>query len=190
MNEKQTPKPKGKKSTKLIIPVLILLVITGAIAIFIKNMNGPAEGEISQVQPTSVNIKPGLGSSGKYDGRYISFTYPANYQTTPAQKSGGFLEVVALNNTNHSGKYISVGVVKESLQNDSGVNYRIGHPELYKKIVSTPDSVAFKGTSQSAEQTGFIAHNGLVTSISLTAIGTKDLNTDYETIARSLKWKN
>jgi hypothetical protein len=189
MAEEQMEKPKAKRRTKIVLPIVIVGIIAAVIALFIKNMNGPAEGEISQVQPTASKVKFTQTDSGKYDGKYISFTYPANYKIVPSQKSVGFLDIVSLDNTDHSGKYISIGVLRETLANDSGISYRSGHPDLYKKMASKPDTIVFIGTGQSAEQTGFIAQNGLVTSVSVTAIGVKDLSKDYDAIANSLQWK-
>jgi hypothetical protein len=108
----------------------------------------------------------------------------------PSQQSKGYLDVISLNNTDHSGKYISIGVLKDSLANNSGINYRKTHPELYKQIESSSEKVVFDGLTGKSERTGFIAHNGLVSTISITANGNRDLTQDFDTIANSLQWKN
>jgi uncharacterized protein (UPF0333 family) len=188
-NEHATKQPKNKKPSKALIPLIILLIIAAAIFLLVKNMNGPAEGSVSTVSPTAADKQLAQASPSKYDDKYLSFTYPSGYKVVTSQKTGSFLDVVALTNSDHSGKYAAIGVVRESLSNDSGINYRVNHPDLYKLVSKTPDSIVFRGTQSSAEQTGFIAHNGLVVSVSLTANGNKDLSQDYDTIVKSLQWK-
>jgi hypothetical protein len=189
MGDEQTKKSNTKRRRRILLPASILIIITLAIFLFIKNMNGPAEGAISQVQPTASNIKNPQAAQGKYNGQYISFNYPGSYKIVPLDKSGGIIETVRLSNTDHSGKYVNIGVVREALTNDSGINYRAGHPDLYKQLSKTADSIVFLGTQPRSEQTGFIAHNGIVVSISITANGVRNLSHDYDTIANSLNWK-
>jgi hypothetical protein len=184
---KQTTK---SKRPKFILAILVLLVIAAVVALIIKNMSGPAEGSISNTPVNQSAIKPGENNQPKkYDGQYISFNYPSHYATAPSQKSSGYLEIASLINTDHSGKYVSIGVLKESLGNDSGINYRKGHPQIYKVISSTPDKIVFSGAAQGSEQTGFFAHGGLVTTISVTASGTRNLQDDFNAISNSLSWK-
>jgi hypothetical protein len=183
-------KTNVKKKLKYILPLFILLVLGVFIALFIKNMNGPAQGSVAYTASSQSNIKPTTTSSKKYDGQQISFTYPQHYKIVPSQQSKGYLDIISLNNTDHSGKYISIGVLKESLANDSGTNYRKLHPELYKQIATSGDKVVFEGLNGKSERTGFIAHNGLVSTISITANGNRDLTQDFDTIVNSLQWKN
>jgi hypothetical protein len=183
-------KVKVKKKLKYLLPLLILLVLGVFTALFIKNMNGPAQGSVAYTSASQNAVNPSSATSAKYDGPQISFTYPQHYKIVPSQQSKGYLDVISLNNTDHSGKYISIGVLKDSLANNSGINYRKIHPELYKQIESSSEKVVFDGLSGKSERTGFIAHNGLVSTISITANGNRDLTQDFDTIANSLQWKN
>lgn len=178
-----------KKSLKIGLPVLVLAVIGVIIFVIFRNMNGPAEGMVAQAPPTSEDTNNSPAKPGKYDGKYISLSFPAYYKITPSQKNGGYLEVVNLSNTNHSGKYVSIGVLRESLQNDSGYNHRITYPGIYKQVSASANSAVFTSTQNGSEQTGFFAHGGLVVSISLTANGNITLAADYNAIAESLQWK-
>jgi uncharacterized protein (UPF0333 family) len=189
MESNEEPKLKPKRKFKLLFTGAILILIIIAIAFFIKSMNGPAEGTITYASSKQSIQKPTQTAAHKYDGKYISFTYPAHYKVVPSQQSSGNLEIVSLDNTDHTGKYISIGVLKEVLTNDSGVNYRKLHPDLYKQLTSAPDKIVFIGTAQAAEQTGFLAHNGYVVTISVTANGNRDLTEDFNTIANNLNWK-
>jgi uncharacterized protein (UPF0333 family) len=189
MDDDNTKKTNTKRRLKLLIPLGILVVIVAAVALFIKNMNGPAQGSIATTVTTQAAIKPATTQQQKHNGKFISFTIPEHYKIVPSQQSSGYLEIVSLDNTNHSGKYVSIGVLKEALANDSGINYRKSHPELYKQLSSSADKIVFQGTSAAAELTGFISHGSFVTTISLTANGKHDLSVDFGTIVNSLDWK-
>jgi hypothetical protein len=183
-------KTKVKKKLKYIIPLFILIVLGIITTLFIKNMNGPAQGSVAYTASNQSTIKPATPSSKKYNGQQISFTYPEHYKIVPSQQSKGYLDIISLNNTDHSGKYISIGVIKENLTNDSGINYRRIHPELYKQIASSSEKVVFDSISGKSERTAFIAHNGLVSTVSFTANGNRDLTEDFDTIVNSLQWNN
>jgi hypothetical protein len=168
MQEVLIQKPKNRRRWKFIAAVVILLLIIAPVAVFIKNMNGPAQGAVAYTS---------------------SITYPDHYKIVPSQQSNGYKETISLTDTDHSGKYITIGVLKESLNNDSGISYRRSHPELYKIIASGADKAIFSGTSSAAEMTGFIAHEGYVATISITANGQRDLTEDFNTLSNSLTWK-
>jgi uncharacterized protein (UPF0333 family) len=189
MSEEKAEKRKPKRKLRLLLPAGFLLIVIAVIVLIIKNMNGPAEGKVAYVSQSQSAIKPTTATSKQYDGKYISFTYPEHYKIVPSQQSSGYLDIVSINNTDHSGKYISIGVLRESLANDSGVNYRKAHPELYKQVSASSDKIIYESTGDKAEKTGFVAHGGLVTTISITANGSRDLSQDFEVIANSLQWK-
>jgi hypothetical protein len=190
MGEEKSKKAKSRRRFRIILPLFFLLLIMAAIGLFVKNMNGPAEGTVAYKSQSEPPIKPTSSTPKKYDGKYIGFTYPEHYKVVAKPPTnGGYLEIISLDNTDHTGKYISVGVIRENIMNDSGVGYRKGHPELFKQTLASPDKIVFAGTSTSAEQTGFLAHNGLVATISVTANGQRDLSADFNTIVNSLSWK-
>jgi hypothetical protein len=182
-------KIKPKRKIKFILLFTLIAALLAAAALFIKNMNGPAEGTVAYTSSNQTSLKPTTASSGKYEGQYISFEYPAHYKIVPSQKSNGILDTISLDNTDHSGKYVSISVLKEALGNDSGINYRKAHPELYTQVSSDTNRVVFAGKGASSERTGFIAHNGLVATVSVTANGSRDLSKDFDRIVNSLQWK-
>jgi hypothetical protein len=171
------------------LPLGIMVLIIVVIALFVKSMNGPAQGSIAYTPRAQTAIKRTSSSPKIIDGKYIRFAYPEHYKVVPSQQSSGYLEVVSLDNTDHSGKYISVGVLKEALVSDTGINYRKMHPDLYKQISAASDRVVYQGKSAAAEQTGFFAHGNNVATVSLSANGSRDLSADFDTIANSLGWK-
>jgi hypothetical protein len=188
MGEEKKSKSK-LRSKKLLLLILAMTLVAALITLFIKTMSSPAEGSVASQSTSQPAIKPTTSPLGQYDGKYIKFSYPSHYQSVPSQKSDGYLEIVSLSSNDHSGKYISIGVVREALTNDSGINYRKAHPELYKLVSSGADKIVYSGLNNLAEYTGFIAHGGLVTTISVTANGSKDLAPDFNSIASSLEWK-
>jgi hypothetical protein len=183
-------KKNSNRRLKLILPIIAILVLVAVVVLIVKNMNGPAEGTVAYKSQSEPPIKPASLTPKKYDGKYVSFTYPEHYKVVASPPTnGGYVEIISLDNTDHTGKYISVGVIKENIMNDSGIGYRKAHPELFKQTVSTADKIVFLGIGATAEQTGFIGHNGLVATVSITANGKRDLNADFNTIADSLQWK-
>jgi hypothetical protein len=189
MQDEQVKKPNIRRRLKFIVPISVLFLASTAIAIFIKNMNGPAQGAVAYNISNQDSAKPSITSPHNYDGKYISFTYPTNYKIVPSTRSSGYLENISLTDTDHSGKYITVGILKETLANDSGVNYRKNHPDLYKPIYNINDKIIFTGTAESAEMTGFYSHGSYVATLSATANGKRDLTDDFNTISNSLEWK-
>jgi hypothetical protein len=191
MSEEKTNKSKQKFKPKIITPLLAVVVLVILVALFIKNMNGPSVGSIAYTNSSQSAIKPTTANvPKKYDGKYINFTYPEHYKIVPSPPlNGGYVEIVSLESTDHTGKDISIGVIKETLSNDSGINYRKGHPELYRQTEFSPNKVVFAGIGSTAEQTGFIAHNGFVATVSIVANVQKDLSSDFSTIVGSLTFK-
>jgi len=177
-----------KKHIKITLLSLMMLSILAAIALFVINMNSPAVGTVSDTAPQDPPKKQ-AAAPGRYSDSYISFSYPAAFKINPSQKGANYLSVVSLVNTDHSGKYIAISVVRESLANDSGLNHRKSHPETYRLESSSSDRAVFTSAQNGSEKTGYIAHGGLVASVSITSAGVKDLNTDFGHIVNSLQWK-
>lgn len=177
----------SKKRLKIFVPLLIAAVLAVAAVMFVKNMNGPAEGAVTQQQ--SSQTKVAVAVPGKYSDQFIGFTYPAHYTVVPSQKTAGYLDIVSLHNTDHSGKYVEVGLQRENLQTDPGYTHRKYNPGIYKQLSTTSGGAVFASSQNGSEQTGFITHGALVLSISLTANGNAQLDQDYNVIANSLQWK-
>jgi hypothetical protein len=188
MGNGDSAKPKARKKIKIILPVLAIAVIIGALALFIKNMNGPAEGTVAY-QSSQAPIKLSQTTPHKFDGQYTSFSYPAHFDVTASQKTNGILDMVTLYSNDHTQIQMAYEVMQESLANDSGFNYRKGHPDLYKQQTDQHGNLIFIKNQNGSEYTGFVVHNNLVASISLSSTFNKDLSGDYNAIANSLQWK-
>jgi hypothetical protein len=177
-----------KRRLKLFLPVLITLIIIGAAALFIKNINGPAEGTIAY-QSSEPTIKPSQNTPHKFNGQYTTFTYPNYFSVINSQKTSGILDIATLYSNDHTQKQLAYKVLQESLNNDSGLNYRKIHPDLYKEQKDQYGNLLFIKIQNGSEYTGFIVHNNLVASVSLSSTLNKDLSADYNTIVKNLEWK-
>lgn len=182
------PKSVRRRNKLYIFLAITALMIAGVVLIF-KTLNSPAVGTISQSGVQSTSKPAAQAVPGKYSDKYISFSYPANLKPVPAQTSGTFLDVINLNSTDHTNDYLAIGILREALNNDSGLNHRKLHPEIYKQLSSSPDSVTFVSTASGFEKTGYFAHGDLVASVSLTSSYSNDLSQAYDLIAKSLSWK-
>jgi hypothetical protein len=178
---------RRRKAVTLVTTFVLILIVT--VIALVKILSSPAEGTIMSPNGKKIEEVATTKAPGSYSGKYISFNYPANFDITPSQKSGNYLEVVSLYSNDHAGKQISIGVVMESLDNDSGISYRRAHPEIYKRISSTGGSIIFSKDKDGSEYTGFMAHNGLVASLSLSSTYSKDLSADYSAIIKNGQWK-
>ena len=183
-------KPKSRlKNPKIMAPVVIVLLVIAAFGLAVRNMNSPAEGTVTT--PLNDNVasaaKPQLVDK-TYSGTALNFKYPAKFQINPSTKSAGYLDSVMLIQTDRRDEYAAIGVTHGTLTSDSGVSYRRLHSNLYKSVSSTATSAVFT-KSDNTEYTGFIQHDGLIASISLTSVSPGDLSSDYNTIAESLQWK-
>ncbi len=180
--------PKHRRHLKrIIIPAVIILVIAGVLAVIVHNLNAPAEGTLSQTPPNQQAYKPAPYSSpGTYNGKYISFVYPAHFKPVPGKLTGDTLETVEYTSTDNSARHIDVAVDKGSVDADSGVVYRRQHPELYKQSSSQQwlEFTRVDGT----EDTFFIQHGEYEATVSATAPNA-NLNGEALYVASGLKWR-
>lgn len=178
----------NKKTKSLIIVGLIVLLIVGVLYQVVRTLNAPAQGSINQTPPDKAeNIDP-YAQPATYNGRYISFTYPAHYKKIPSAITGGYLEVFSLHSTDQRGRNITVGVQKGSLADSSAVAYRRAHPELYTEEPRTRTAVTFT-TKSTPEMVSFLQHNDLLANVSITSQSDPNLSEDLQTILNSFAWK-
>jgi hypothetical protein len=174
------------KRPKAIIPLVIAILLAAALVSAVRNLNSPAQGTVTQ---NNIDNAARINSGPqKYSDKYISFTYPGGFEVSPAEKGGSYVDVVNLISSQRRDRYAAIGVVRESLDSDSGVVYRRLHPELYKTVPAPAGSLVF-AKDDNTEYTGFIEHAGQVISISFTSVAPRDMSGDYRTIAGSLAWK-
>ena len=146
------------------------------------------------IAPTAAQPSSDTTAANKpvnYSDQYISFTYPGNLEILPSQKNAGYLDIVTLysNNTDHNNEQATISVVRGTAANDSGVNYRKTHTNLYQEQSSSPGTIIFSRSQNGHEKTAYITHGDLLASISLTVPGSKDLSSDFAMILNSFRWK-
>jgi hypothetical protein len=168
---------------------LVFILIVVAVLVFIHIMSTPAEGTVSN-RPTNIHIvKTQTKNPSQFNGKYISFKIPTDYKVVPSPDSGGYLESVNLYSTDHSSKSVAVAVIRESLSNDSAIDFRNAHPDLYKRLRDSNNNLLYIKDKNGSEKTAFIVNGDLVASVSLSSTFTRDLSGDYTTILKNFQWK-
>jgi hypothetical protein len=179
---------KKSRAKPIGIMLAVVLALAAAISMSIKGLSSPAEGTISQSPLSSSPISdPTATVAGNYSGKYISLSYPANYKPVPSKLSGNFLEVASFYGTKDRSKQISVGILRENIGDDSGIAYRRQHKELYRQENSTGNTVTFSSID-GHEWTSYLAHSGLVASVSVSSSNITDLSADSQAVVSSLRW--
>ncbi|HSX45957.1 MAG TPA: hypothetical protein VLG27_03070 [Candidatus Saccharimonadia bacterium] len=178
---KRNPRTVGFTAGFLVVAVLVASIV--------HSLDSPAYGTITPPKPEKQKNAP---SPKTYEGKSVSFRYPATYVVISTQKSGNDLEDIRLatvDSTDRAVKDAVITIYRGTLVNDSGVNFRRLHPTIYKESDSN-DALVFSKSQDGSEYTGFMAHDGDVASVSLTAaLNNRELGTDYRTIADSWQWK-
>jgi hypothetical protein len=176
------------KYKKTSITLLVLVLLVGGIVTFVHALNAPAVGSLNQTPPAKAEVVDPYAEPGNYKGKYLGFDYPAHYRKTDTKTSGSYLEVVNYYSTDHTQKSISVGVMKGSLDSESGISFRKSHPETYTAEARTKDSVAFDSKTGGNERTVYVQHGEYIANISVSTPNGQDVATDSQFIVSSLRW--
>lgn len=176
------------RKRKLWVLGMALVLIIAGILLSIHLLSTPAQGTISQSGSQGTKTEaPKLAH--QYSDNYMSFIYPGTFDLVPVAKANNYLDIVNLSSNDRSNAYVAITVVRELLSNDPSLNYRRLHPEIYQVDTSDPTDATFTSTQNGFEKTGYIAHGGLVLSVSLSSSFSNDLSAIYGTIVKSLQWK-
>lgn len=179
---------RSLRRPKVFITVILCIAVIAAFAAAAHNLNSPANGIVTTSAASGPVDRQTSPAQKHFSDKLVSFTYPSKYSVDPLDKSALYLDVVNLISTARRDQYVAITLQKESLSNDSGVNYRKSHPDLYKVVTTNTGSVVFARTDQT-EYTGYIQRGGEVAAISLTSVSPVDLSADYNQIASSLEWR-
>jgi hypothetical protein len=152
----------------------------------IRNLKAPAVGSIDQTPPSKAEATDPYAQPGTFNGKYVSFKYPAHFKAVPSKLSGSYLEVASFHGVDTTGKQINVGVLHGSFNTESAISFRRQHKELYKENTSNLglEFTRIDGT----EDTFFLEHNGLLASVSATAPYNNQAG-DAIFVASGLKWR-
>jgi hypothetical protein len=180
---------KQLKRPKVLFPLITALVIILAFVMAIRTLNSPAEGTVTtQVSDTTAGQPQSQPGYKTYSDSVVRFNYPSIYNAQLGQKGAGYLDVIELRKTQQRTEFASIGVYPGSVSNDSGVNYRQLHTDLYKSVPTGDGSLLF-AKSDSTEYTGFLQKGPNVVTISFTSVGTHDFAADYKLVSSSLQLK-
>jgi hypothetical protein len=144
----------------------------------------PAQGTIlhqPNLQSTSPTVK---AAPTTFVGQAMTFIVPPGYRTVVALPKDSYLEQVSLISTDHSGKGANISLIREAVSNDSGLNYRLDHPELYKQVA---EHVFAK--QDGSEYTGYLTHDNLVAVVSFSSTQSLSLQQDYQQLVDSWQWR-
>lgn len=171
---------------KFIIVFVVIGVLVIAGVVIVHSLNGPANGTISQTLGLTSKMSTSIPQNqSTYSGQYFSFKLPLHFKTVPQPAASNYLEVVNLFSTDHTSEQVAISVIREDLANDSGLNYRRNHPAIYKAA----SAMIFSKDMNGSEYTGFLTHNGLAASVSLSSPFQTDLSGVYKAVTDSWQWK-
>jgi hypothetical protein len=180
-------KLKSLKHPKVFIPLIIILLIIAAFVSAIVHLNSPAEGTvINSPQNDSQNNSQADAANQNYSDSTLSFQYPGKFEVKPAQANPGYIDTISLITKQRHDEFVSIGVYKSTLANDSGVRFRTDRPQEYKVVSSTSGEMVFS-KNDSREYTGFLQRGENVVSISFTSVSANDMARDYNTVSNSVQ---
>jgi hypothetical protein len=180
---------RTSRRRKILKPLVVLLAVILILSLVIHNLKSPAIGTINQTPPDKAEAQDPFAKPMQLTGKYISYSAPAHYRKIASTTTGSYLQVDNFYATDQSEKQISVGVMKEDLNTDTGFNLRKQHPDTYtQEPMSRSGAYIFDSSANGTEKNAFVSHGGYVASISLTAPAGWDLDQDLQTILSSLKW--
>lgn len=174
---------------KVLFPLVTAIIIIAAIVLAVRTLNSPVEGTVTtQVSDTTAGQPKDRPAYKTYSDQFVSFNYPSKYNAEAGQKSSGYIDTINLGKVSQRTEFAAIGIYKGELANESGINYRRGHPELYK-LVPTSGGTVLYAKNDSTEYTGFLQKGEDVVTISFTSVGPYDFSSDYKTVAGSLQLK-
>jgi hypothetical protein len=181
----------GSRRKRLAVGTIAALLVIAVIAGFIAVMKSPANGSISQNTASGTRYSDPYAKPGRYDGKYISFTYPADYQKLNTHKpEGGTIESAEYYSTLHLSRDLTITVQREALQDETGYLLRVKQSDIYKAVSSSPGLWEFvKSGDSDSEIVAFMPHGDMLASLSITAPTQQDLQGDMDIVKNSLKWK-
>ena len=180
---------KKIKRPKVLFPLVAAIIIIAAIVLAVRTLNSPAEGTVTtRVSDTTAGQPKQTPPLKTYTDQSVTFNYPSKYSAEAGNKSSGYIDTVSLAKTVQRTQFASIGIYKGVMANDSGVNFRRAHTELYKSLPASPGSLVFAKTD-STEYTGFLQKGEAVVTISFTSVSPADFSSDYNAVASSLQLK-
>lgn len=190
------PRPKSSKKKILLVGCSLLGAATALV--FLWYFRGPAEGTVRIVENVSKEAKSETLPPKRFEGKYFSFSYPADYvarevdsDVVSAEKglfvaSGSASRIIAFSVQEMVGKTLSDipsyqlrSMVKKS-------EYR----RLERKTDAF-DAVVFVTSEGGYEKTAFVSRGGVLLTLSVSSQALADpkvIETDFETVFASLRF--
>jgi len=183
---------------KVIIPLVIILVIVGAMLLLIRSLNSPAEGVVGVTSQKNANEPP--PSPKKLSGKYIAFKYPNRYEQIAKNSTSASLEHWTLYGRQALGPGPSaqISVIVTTLPNggvkeDSAYKLYAAFPDKYKLTETTQDNEkVIIGTANGAEyiRTALWEHKNLLLTVAFSSNQENEqLVTEMNALLASVDWK-
>jgi hypothetical protein len=206
----QAAKENNKKSSFWKYVILITLLFVGAYIIWLF-MQRPSVADIRVgIKESSVDISKNKEPK-KYHGKYLTFSYPGDYQelthTTPEEKparssyansvaGGPIKENIFLSAIDLEGQKIAVVVEERATGNfeeSPSFQMRLLKPKEYKKEPISENGFKgflFKKNTQVFEETAFVRKENFIISVSLSSpMNIEGLNKALMDVLRTLEWR-
>lgn len=185
----KTRKHLNKRRVKVAVfgvPVFTLGVV---VYISINAMHSPAVGTVKQVSAQqATKHAQAVEVDGFHNGKLINFSYPPGYTRLKQKLSGNYLEVVGLGGPRKANRQITVGVSRDSLENNSGIVFRRQHMDIYKEEKLKAGGVVFTSSKSGYERMAFIEHEDMLASVAVVSPSGYDMKEVSDQIIESLEW--
>lgn len=194
---KENPKRRFHFGVYVTVVPILFFAIAYLVWIFLQK---PVMADLKVVVKKS-KIDAGISKESKiYQGKYLSFSYPGDYQelthTTPEEKERPIRETIFLSATDLEGQKIAI-VVEEretgNFEESPSFQMRLLKPKEYVKESISENGFKgfiFKKNTQVFEEAAFIRKGNFIISVSLSSpMSTEGLNKALVDVLRSLKWE-
>ncbi len=165
----------------------VLAALSGLAAVMSLHLvGGEAVGTISKSGQGEVAPVTQLQLDQRYDGKYVSFTYPGSYRLG----NGITDERLELVGTGKS-KQLVMTIGKGALENDPSYNLRLSDPKAYKQLALSVDGLTgtvFTSTASGFEKTAYI-RGARWASVAISDVNSNDWSGDLDQVLATFHWK-
>lgn len=196
--EKNLDKPK--KSWKRIVLLILALCMVVVVAYAVWLFRHPATGVVRVIEPAPTQVQQeAILSPSRFDGRYVSFSYPSAYAPREAQTDAVSFEKGVFVATGSASRTIAFSVMDgRGKRLDDIPAYRLRDDVRKKEYVrenrsgeNSLDAVVFTKQESGYEKTAFIIHKDIIMTLSVSSQTFADperIEQDFEAVLSSIRF--
>lgn len=192
-----------KKGALLLVAIVIAVTV-----FFVMRLQRPAQGVISRSFVAEKNIQATASDKTRTDGKYLSFAASSQYvsagglerdssSNTPLEGGSLLQSSLLVSYTAAASKKLAVSVERlegAGFSGNASYMFRVSSPKLYtenSKDIAGERAAFFVRNEGMMERTVFLRHDGLVATVSLSALGgdSNALEDEVLEAAKSIRWK-